>query len=141
RDTIHESRRTIVYRGRRRSDDGAVIVKTHRTERPPPSSIARLRHEYGVGIGLSGPGIIQYLAVEAQGHGVAVVTEDFGGVDLRAHLASMRGDLQAFLAMALQLTDALARVHDRGVIHRDIKPGNIVLNPHTGVVKLIDFGL
>jgi predicted ATPase/GAF domain-containing protein len=141
RDPIHESRRTIVYRGRRRSDDRAVIVKTHRNERPAPSAIARLRHEYGVGVGLSGPSVIEYLAVEAQGHSVVVVTEDFGGVDLRVRMPSLRGDLEAFFAMALQLTDALALVHDRGVIHRDLKPANIVVNAETGVVKLIDFGL
>ncbi|MCX4247851.1 AAA family ATPase [Paraliomyxa miuraensis] len=141
RDPIHESRRTIVYRGRRRSDDRAVIVKTHRADRPQPAAIARLRHEYGVGVALSGPSIIEYLAVEAQGHSVAVVTEDFGGVDLRALMPSLRGDLEAFLAMALQLTEALALVHERGVAHRDLKPANVVVNPETGVVKLIDFGL
>ncbi|WP_428266198.1 AAA family ATPase [Haliangium sp.] len=141
RETIYESVRTVVYRGRRRQDGRTVVVKTHRFEHPPPATIARLRREYAIGSRFEAPGIIHYLAVEADGDGVAVVTEDFGGVDLRTLISSLQGDVDAFLGMAVQLTEGLAAVHDQNVIHKDIKTGNIVLNPVTRVVKLIDFGL
>jgi serine/threonine protein kinase len=49
--------------------------------------------------------------------------------------------LSTFLRLAIDLTDILGRIHAANVIHKDINPGNIVLNPDTGVVKIIDFGL
>ena len=49
--------------------------------------------------------------------------------------------LSTFLRLAIDLTDILGRIHAANVIHKDINPGNIVLNPHTGVVKIIDFGI
>uniref|UniRef100_UPI003D142053 ATP-binding protein n=1 Tax=Haliangium sp. TaxID=2663208 RepID=UPI003D142053 len=141
RDRIYESGRTVVYRGRRREDGSEVIVKTHRHERPPPDTVARLRREYEMGALVEGAGVIRYLGVEVQGGNVAVVSEDFGGVDLRTQLPALRGDVDLFLGVAVQLADGLSAVHDRNLIHKDVKVDNIVVNPGTQVVKLIDFGL
>ncbi|WP_428266294.1 AAA family ATPase [Haliangium sp.] len=141
RERIYESRRTVVYRGRRREDNSDVIVKTHRQERPPAATIARLRREYEMGSMVAGPGVSRYIALEAQGGSVAVVSEDFGGVDLRSQLPSLRGNVQSFLGMAVQLAQGLSAIHDQDLIHKDVKPGNIVVNPESKVVKFIDFGL
>ncbi|MEP0873779.1 AAA family ATPase [Trichocoleus desertorum AS-A10] len=43
--------------------------------------------------------------------------------------------------MAIAITDTLGKIHAAHVIHKDINPGNIVFNPRTGVVKIIDFGI
>ncbi len=94
-----------------------------------------------MGAQAEGPGIIRYIGVEAQGGSVAVITEDFGGLDLRSQLPSIRGDIEMFLEMAVQLAEGLSAIHARNLIHKDIKAGNIVVNPGTHAVKLIDFGL
>ncbi len=49
--------------------------------------------------------------------------------------------LSTFLGFAIIICDILARIHAANVIHKDINPGNIVLNLDTGVVKIIDFGI
>jgi PAS domain S-box-containing protein len=49
--------------------------------------------------------------------------------------------LSVFLNMAIAITDTLGKIHAAHVIHKDINPGNIVFNPRTGVVKIIDFGI
>jgi len=49
--------------------------------------------------------------------------------------------LSTFLGLAIDLTDILGKIHAANVIHKDINPGNIVFNPDTGVVKIIDFGI
>jgi predicted ATPase/signal transduction histidine kinase/DNA-binding response OmpR family regulator len=49
--------------------------------------------------------------------------------------------LAQFLSLAIKITEILGRIHAANVIHKDINPGNIVLNPNTGVVKIIDFGI
>lgn len=49
--------------------------------------------------------------------------------------------LSVFLPLAIKIIDILGKVHAVGVIHKDINPGNIILNQDTGVVKIIDFGI
>lgn len=49
--------------------------------------------------------------------------------------------LVTFLRLAIDLTDILGSIHAANIIHKDINPGNIVFNPATGVVKIIDFGI
>ncbi|WP_428266227.1 ATP-binding protein [Haliangium sp.] len=141
REKIYESRRTLVYRGRRGGDGSDIIVKSHRLERPPPDAVARLRREYAMGALIEGPGVIRYLGVENQGESVVLISEDFGAVDLRTQLPSIRGDVATFLGLALQLADGVSSIHDHNLIHKDIKPANIVVNPETQQVKIIDFGL
>jgi serine/threonine protein kinase len=75
-----------------------------------------------------------------------ILLEDLGGESLE-HWMRERPEafcpmpLSAFLQIAIDLTDILGRVHAAGIIHKDITPGNIVFNPNTGVVKIIDFGI
>src|ERR671932_253001 len=70
-----------------------------------------------------------------------MLLEDFGGESLKILLDDRRFALPEFLHLAIQITDALGKVHQKNVIHKDINPSNIVLNPQTGQLKIIDFGL
>src|SRR5690606_326161 len=80
--------------------------------------------------------------LEQLGDVLALVLEDFGGVTLRQHLEE-RGalGLAELLDIGLQLAAALADIHAGGIIHKDIKPENILINPATGVVKVTDFSV
>jgi serine/threonine-protein kinase len=69
-----------------------------------------------------------------------LVMELVAGEDLSARLARGRVPLSEALAIARQLASALAAAHDAGVVHRDLKPGNIKLR-RDDTVKVIDFGL
>ena len=60
--------------------------------------------------------------------------------DARPGDSSARDGLNEALKCAVQIADALARAHSAGITHRDLKPGNIMLNEH-GLVKVLDFGL
>jgi serine/threonine protein kinase len=67
--------------------------------------------------------------------------EDFGGSSL-GHFANGRSlSLEQFLPIALQLIEILHLLHQQRVIHKDIKPANILIQPKTGQVKLIDFSI
>ena len=70
-----------------------------------------------------------------------LVMEYLDGDSLRGQIREARaGDLRAKLAVARQIAGALAYVHSRGIIHRDVKPDNIRIDA-VGRVKLVDFGI
>jgi serine/threonine protein kinase len=89
---------------------------------------------------LNHPNIITIHEIgEAEGaHFIA--TEFIDGETLRQHLARARMKLPEILDCSIQVASALHAAHEAGVVHRDIKPDNIMLRPD-GVVKILDFGL
>ena len=69
-----------------------------------------------------------------------MVLEDFGGKSLK-ELSKQPWSLEKFLPLAIEITQILREIHRRNIIHKDINPSNILLNPETGQVKIIDFGI
>jgi predicted ATPase/class 3 adenylate cyclase len=83
--------------------------------------------------------VIPHLELLRYGNGLALVSEDFGAHSLD-RLDPAENSLEDRLRIGRAVAEALVQVHARNVIHKDIKPHNIVMNPETGQVKLIDFG-
>jgi len=69
-----------------------------------------------------------------------IVMERLEGVNLKIYMSRKRLETKEIVDIALQVTDALAAAHAKGVVHRDIKPGNIFVGTD-GLVKVLDFGL
>jgi serine/threonine protein kinase len=90
-------------------------------------------------------GVLQPLDLVTEGNGVALLLEDFGGISLHDYLRDQSFEtglkLDLFFPIASQLVSTLGQIHALGVIHKDIKPDNILINPQTGVVKIGDFGI
>lgn len=138
---IHESARTRVYAGVRQMDQQPVIVKVLKADYPSLEEITCLREEFRLLENLDSPGIIKPLALETCHNGLALVLENFGGIPLQQFLQQTALQLQEFLNIAIQLTAALAELHQHQIVHKDINPGNILIHPQTGQVKLIDFSV
>ncbi|MEE3717689.1 AAA family ATPase [Tumidithrix elongata RA019] len=140
-ESLFEGYRTLVYRGIRLVDRLPVVVKMLRGDRPTVHDLLRLRNHYTIAKNINLSGIVQPIALESIDHGLALVMPDDRCIALRDYLATNTLALVDFFAIALQLAKALAELYQHRVIHKDIKPSNILIDPTTRQIKLTDFGL
>ncbi|MEH1970296.1 trifunctional serine/threonine-protein kinase/ATP-binding protein/sensor histidine kinase [Nostoc sp.] len=140
-ETLHSGSTTVIYRGRRETDNVSVIVKTLLCEHPLLEDIARLRHEYQVIEPLQIPGIVKAYELKNYQHGLALVLEDIPGCLLKELIATQTTTLITFLKVGINLAHTLGELHAQQIIHKDIKPHNIIIDPESGEAKLIDFSI
>ncbi|MEH2380327.1 MAG: AAA family ATPase [Nostoc sp.] len=140
-EQLYSGSRTLVYRAVRESDQQAVVIKLLKREYPSFSELVQFRNQYTLAKNLNIPGIIKPYSLEPYQNGYALVMEDFGGISLRQFTERQPLTLEQFLTIVLQLTDTLHLLHQQRVIHKDIKPANILIHPDTKLLKLIDFSI
>lgn len=140
-EVIHQGLNTIVYRGVSQSNSEKVILKVLKAEYPTLEEISRLKHEYSITQNLDIEGIVKVVRLEAQACHHVLVSEDFGGISLNSFLASEQLSLVSFLSIAVQLVKSLVALHTHCIIHKDIKPSNIIINSESRIVKLTDFSI
>jgi predicted ATPase/signal transduction histidine kinase/CheY-like chemotaxis protein/tRNA A-37 threonylcarbamoyl transferase component Bud32 len=143
---IYESANSIVYRGIRQSDNSAIILKVLKQDYPTPAELTRYKQEYEITRSLNLDGVVKAYSLQDYQRSLVMLLEDFGGESLakwmqKSPQAYCPLPLAQFLSLAIAITEILGRIHAANVIHKDINPANIVLNPNTGVVKIIDFGI
>ncbi len=149
-EQIYAGTRTLVYRAIRESDSYPVVIKLLRSEYPNFNELVQFRNQYTIAKNLDSPGIVRPLSLEIHRNGYALIVEDFGGISLNSYVASFAGREQKtpgklpiaeFLAIAIQIVSILDFLIRHRVIHKDIKPANILINPTSKQVKLIDFSI
>ncbi|HBB34839.1 MAG TPA: serine/threonine-protein kinase PknK, partial [Cyanobacteria bacterium UBA8803] len=138
---IYESANSLVWRAIRTSDSQTVILKLLKQDYPTPEELVRYRQEYEITHHLPLEGVCRSLSLEQYQNTLFIVFEDFGGESLRTWMNSRQVNLEEFLQIAIATTVSLAEVHAANIIHKDLNPANIVYNPHTQQIKLIDFGI
>jgi predicted ATPase/signal transduction histidine kinase len=139
-EVLRESERTLIYRGFRRTDHLPVVLKVLRPRPPHPGAVDRLENEYRIAREVDTAAVVQPLALARVDGMTALVLEDFGGTAL-SQLLGEPMEPARFLHLAVAAAAALAELHRRGVIHRDIKPDNILVNEATGALKISDLGI
>ncbi|MCL1465134.1 trifunctional serine/threonine-protein kinase/ATP-binding protein/sensor histidine kinase [Argonema galeatum] len=142
-ETIYSGSRTLVYRAIRTNDQLPVVIKLLKNDYPTFSELVQFRNQYTIAKNLCQPGIIKTYSLRPYRNGYALVMEDFGGISLQEW--ALKGEntmsLREFLQIAIALCDALDILYRERIIHKDIKPSNILINPETKQVKLIDFSI
>jgi predicted ATPase/signal transduction histidine kinase/DNA-binding NarL/FixJ family response regulator/tRNA A-37 threonylcarbamoyl transferase component Bud32 len=136
-DGIH----TCILRAFKESDQTSVIIKALKAEYPTIEQIAHIRHEYQILQSLQIEEVIQPLALESCQNGVALILKDFDGEPLKDIISTDNLKLNDFLQIAIQLTTTLHQLHQNNIIHKNIQPHNILINPNTNQIKLIDFSI
>jgi serine/threonine protein kinase len=103
-------------------------------------AILRLTHEYELKDELDSAWALRPLELVREGGRTMLMLEAPGGEPLD-RLIGPPMELERFLRLAVALTAALGRLHERGLIHKDIKPANVLVNSVTGQVWLTGFGI
>jgi len=140
-DQIYSGSRTLVYRAIQATTEQSVIIKVLRNPHPNFNELVRFRNQYIITRNLEHPTIVQPLSLERYSNGYALVMPDEGALSLLEYWQKSGGDLSKFLTIALQLASALHYLGQQRIIHKDIKPANILMCPETHQVKLIDFSI
>src|ERR1700720_3289715 len=104
------------------------------------TQLSRFKTEARSASALNHPNILTVYEIGAEGNRQFIATEFIEGMTLRALLARGRMNPHAALEIAVQVASALAAAHETGVVHRDVKPENIMLRPD-GYAKVLDFGI
>src|SRR5262245_63668872 len=133
----------VFRRGWRPGDDGnqcAVMLVMPAADQPSRSSLDRLTHEYELKDELDGTWAVRPLDLVRDAGRTMLVLEDADGEPLD-RLLGVPMEVGCFLPLAIGIAVALGKLHQRGLVHKDIKPANILVNGNTDEVRLTGFGI
>ena len=140
-ERLYIGSRTAVYRAVQADSQRPVVIKILRQAYPSFGELVQFRNQYTIAKNLPSAGIVRPLSLESVGSGYALVMEDFGGISLGQYIQQQSLDLIDVLAIALQLAEIFEDLCQYHVVHKDIKPDNILIHPESKQVKLIDFSI
>ncbi|NJO61709.1 MAG: AAA family ATPase [Richelia sp. RM2_1_2] len=143
-ELLYRSSKTVVCRAVQKmsGETRPVVVKLLQQDYANFSELLQFRNQYTIAKNLDIPGIVRLYALEPYHNSYALVMEDFGGISLREYMQTGHiGSLVDVLSIGLQITDILYHLYQNRVIHKDIKPENILIHPQTKQVKIIDFSI
>ena len=141
-EKIAETRGSLVYRGRKEDEHDTAVIKVLKTQFPSLSEIARYKQEYELIKSIDLDGVIKtYDLLEHDGT-FALVLEDFDGISIKDLLKKKKSyDVKEFLKTAMKIADVMGKLHLKDIVHRDIKPHNILINQKSKILKITDFGI
>ncbi len=139
-EVIYSFEDTVVARALS-PEDVSVIIKYQNTEYPSIELDALWKHEYQVLQTIDSNHVVKAIELLNTNNSHILVLEDFSSFTLGWVIQQNNLNFTQRLKIACQLTKALSEVHQHHLIHRDIAPKNILINPDTLAIKLCDFAL
>jgi predicted ATPase/class 3 adenylate cyclase len=139
--TLHAGTHFSVYRATRLGDGAAVIVKVADAPLSGPQASARLEREFALTRAIDDAGVATAIALERAGRHNVLVFPDSGRISLASYLEGRSLPIHSFFLIARQVAETLGRIHARDIVHKDVKPANILIDPQTLSVQLTDFGI
>ena len=140
---LWEDGERVVRRSWRLDDKGGrrpVLIVQPAADHPARSTLDRLTHEHELKHELDGAWAVRPLELVRDAGRTMLVLEDAGGEPLDRLLGAPM-EVGRFLRLAIGTTVAVGKLHQRGLVHKDIKPANILVNDATGEVRLTGFGI
>jgi len=139
-ERLREDEEFVLYRARGPGNPPQILILAPVSEHPSPGSLKRLEHEFSLRAELGPDWAARPLALTHHGGRMMLVLEDPGGEAMNRFLGPPM-ELTRFLRFAVGVVTALGKLHQRGLIHKDIKPANILVNSATGAAWFTGFGI
>ena len=145
-EQLYQDSKTVVVRAIQTgemsvAEPRTVVMKLLSAAHPTYQELLKFRHQYTITKNLELPGIVRTYGLEEYGQSYALVMEDFGGISLAQYHQNHCLALADVLKIAIQVADTLHDLAQERIVHKDIKPANILIHPTTQQVKLIDFSI
>ncbi|MFK8181820.1 MAG: AAA family ATPase [Phormidesmis sp.] len=120
----------------------SVVIKILQDPYPSFKELAQFCNQYNLTQSLSISGILRPLELKPWGNGYALVTEDFEGVSLQQYLQGRQSlSVTETINIGIQLASLLRKLCQHQIVHKDIKPANILIHPESQQIQLIDFSI
>ncbi|MEX3985350.1 AAA family ATPase [Paraburkholderia sp. EG287A] len=141
-ETLWEDGERVFSRVRRPADSGyeTRLIARPAVAQPSPASLDRLAHELELKDELDGAWAARPLELVREGGGTLLVLEDPGGEPLERLLGAPMA-VGIALRLAVGIAAALGKLHQRGLVHKDVKPAHILVNCKDGQPRLTGFGI
>lgn len=129
----------ILYRGVREQDQMPVFIKTLASTHPRLEDVARLKNEYNLLNNIDSPSVIKALELQEHQNNFYLILEDTQYIPLEKLTRIKKLGIQDKIKISIEITRALGELQSRDVIHRDIQPQKILVDPENFKVKLSGF--
>jgi serine/threonine protein kinase len=139
-ETLWEDGELILSRRERDGEPFPLLAAMPSSAQPSPETLARLQHAYALREELDPAWAARPLRLEPHQGRLSLLIEDPGGEPLERLLGEPM-ETGRFLRLAIDIAAALGRAHQRGLVHKDVKPVNILVNCADGGVRLTGFGV
>jgi hypothetical protein len=139
-ETLWEDGEFVLSRGAWDGEPFPLLAVMPSSGEPSPETLARLQHACALREELDPAWAARPLRLETHQGRLTLLVEDPGGEPL-LRLMRRPWEIASFLRLAIGIAKALGQVHQRGLIHKDIKPANVLVNCVTGQVWLMGFGI
>jgi predicted ATPase/signal transduction histidine kinase len=139
-ELLREGADFTLHRGRERGNQAPVLAVTVAAEQSSRRNLRRLEHEYALAPELDEAWAVRPLALINHQGSAALILGDPGGEPLDRLIGGHPVSLSRFLRIAIGLAAALSQAHRQGLIHKDVKPANALVDK-TGRVWLTGFGI
>lgn len=141
RTILYEGKNSLIYHKQESEWGTPVVVKVLKNKFPTSRQIARFNNEFELTRHLDIPGVRKAYKTEKFQDKYCLVLEYIGGVILRDFWQTQAPGLEVFLKVAIQIAQTLGRIHQHHIIHKDINPNNLLIDPETCQTVIIDFGV
>ncbi|ACE06495.1 hypothetical protein Aasi_1160 [Candidatus Amoebophilus asiaticus 5a2] len=138
--SLHIGTFSSIYRAICLADNHPVVIKVSAQKVITEKKAQRFLREFELGQQVHSPYVVRYLELKQDpAYGIAVVMEDDQAVELSTIVPREGFSNRDFIEIALQIVQGLQAIHDANIIHNDLKPSNIVIEPTTKAIKITDF--